>query len=95
MSVPASDVEDAVNSLYQPRGRAAVYAKLAVNLYDQCSHGCRYCYCPRIMHKSPSVFYSPNPRPRPGLVDDLKTACDEWAAVEVERPPVHLRQICA
>jgi DNA repair photolyase len=77
-------------SLYQPRGRAAVYAQLAVNIFHQCSHGCRYCYCPRILHKSTFNFYCREPVPRPGLLSDLTHACEEWAAVSDERPAVHL-----
>ena len=79
-----------MTTLYQPRGKASVYAKLAVNIYRQCSAGCRYCYCPQILHITPSAFFTSNPRPRPGLVDDLLSACEEWAAVEDERPTVHL-----
>jgi len=35
--------------IYQPKGRAAEYADLAANLYRGCSHGCKYCYAPRVL----------------------------------------------
>ncbi|MBN2464379.1 radical SAM protein, partial [candidate division WOR-3 bacterium] len=79
-----------VTSLYEPRGAARIYADLAVNIYDRCPHGCRYCYCPRILHISEFEYYSPHPQPRPGLLDDLMRACHEWAAVSDERPYVHV-----
>lgn len=79
-----------MTTLYQPRGRAAEYAELAVNIYHQCPHGCRYCYCPRVLHKSQFDFYSREPKPRDGLLSNLKQACDEWAGVTDERPRVHL-----
>ena len=35
--------------IYEPKGRAREYAALAANLYNTCSHGCRYCYAPAAM----------------------------------------------
>ena len=79
-----------MNTLYEPHGKAAAYAELAVNIFHQCSHGCRYCYCSRILRKSTFNFFCREPVPRPGLVSDLIHACEEWAAVTDERPAVHL-----
>ena len=79
-----------MTTLYEPRGPAAAYARLAVNIYHKCSHGCRYCYCPRMMHRSAFSFFAREPQPRPGLLADLARACEEWAAVTDERPRVHL-----
>lgn len=33
-----------MQTIYEPKGRAKEYAPLALNLYESCSHGCRYCY---------------------------------------------------
>lgn len=37
-----------MSKIYQPKGRAREYSSLALNLYSGCTHGCRYCYVPRI-----------------------------------------------
>jgi len=44
--------------LYEPTKRAGEYGELAVNLTIGCSHGCEYCYAPRVMHKKPDVFFN-------------------------------------
>jgi len=48
--------------IYQPRGRAWEYCRLALNLYKGCSHGCEYCYAPSCTFKSRSEFREPSPR---------------------------------
>lgn len=35
--------------IYEPQGRAREYSPLAANLYSGCSHGCVYCYGPKIL----------------------------------------------
>jgi len=44
--------------IYQPKGKAAEYADLALNIYKGCSHGCRYCYGPAAMRMSRSLFHA-------------------------------------
>ncbi len=44
--------------VYETRGGAREYAPLAVNLYNGCSHGCKYCYAPKVLHRIPEAFYS-------------------------------------
>ena len=31
--------------IYRPKGRAKEYAAYALNYYDKCTGGCKYCYC--------------------------------------------------
>lgn len=33
--------------VYKPKGKAGEYSPLALNLYNGCSNGCKYCYVPR------------------------------------------------
>lgn len=51
-----------MNVIYETKGRAKEYSELAANLYDGCSHGCRYCYGPNILRKSRASFRVPKPR---------------------------------
>ena len=35
-----------LQAIYEPKGRAGEYSRLALNVYRTCVHGCRYCYVP-------------------------------------------------
>lgn len=35
--------------IYEPKGKAREYSPLALNHYQGCDHGCRYCYVPKVM----------------------------------------------
>lgn len=43
--------------IYEPRGRAREYSPLACNLYMGCTHGCKYCFAPACMKKSPEEWH--------------------------------------
>ena len=43
--------------IYQPKGRAGEYGELAFNIYNGCSHGCRYCYVPAATFKTREEFH--------------------------------------
>ena len=47
-----------MNVIYEPKGRAREYSELACNLYMGCTHGCRYCFAPACMHKSPEQWHT-------------------------------------
>ena len=40
-----------MSKIYEPKGRAREYSPLALNLYKGCTHGCQYCYVPRMFKK--------------------------------------------
>lgn len=51
--------------IYTPSGNAGEYANkgYALNLFDGCDHGCRYCYVPQVKHcKRESFHASVKPR---------------------------------
>jgi len=50
--------------IYEPHGRAREFAPLALNIYNGCSHGCVYCYVPRITRKPVPCFKQAKPRPK-------------------------------
>ena len=44
--------------IYIPSKRAAEYADFALNLFNSCSFGCKYCYVPAVLHKDRSAFHN-------------------------------------
>ena len=60
--------------IYTPRGAAREYSPLALNLYLQCTHGCKYCYAPSTMQRArENYFCQPNmPEPRKNVISQLK-----------------------
>ena len=57
--------------VYKPKGKAGEYADLAANLYTGCSHGCLYCYAPRMLHRDRETFHA-KVEPRASILDKLK-----------------------
>jgi len=57
--------------IYAPKGRAAEYCKLAVNLYKGCCHGCTYCYVPNATFSKPCAFYE-NVSCRKNIIEKLE-----------------------
>jgi len=57
--------------IYEPRGKAFEYSPLALNLYNGCAHGCKYCYGPSATFKSREAFQA-KPQPRPHVLDNLR-----------------------
>jgi len=81
-----------VSLLYEPQGRASKYARLAANIHKSCSHGCYYCYCPRVLHIDPRQFLVPNPQPKANWNPQVLTAdIRDWVRCHPgQRPYVHL-----
>jgi DNA repair photolyase len=60
-----------MKAIYEPKGRAAGYAKHAVNLYKGCGHGCTYCYAPAVTRRDRDKFFN-EPQPRQHIIDELR-----------------------
>jgi len=83
--------------IYQPRGKAFEYCELALNIYNGCSHGCRYCYVPAIRYQTREKFQA-SPQTRVlnerALTKDLEAnrgrsvlmcfTCDPYQPIDVD-----------
>lgn len=56
--------------IYKPKGKAGEYAEYALNIYSGCTHGCDYCYSPRILRKHRDEFV--NCKPRADIVESVR-----------------------
>ena len=45
-----------MNPISTPKGAAAEYGELALNIYTGCNHGCSYCYAPAVLRKTREAF---------------------------------------
>ena len=61
--------------IYEPKGAAREYARLALNPYRGCTHGCIYCYN-NGRHSKKGVFFE-SARPRTGLMGNLIKDCQQ------------------
>lgn len=58
--------------IYKPKGRAAEYCELAVNIYNGCPHGCTYCFARKMSERfHPGCDFS-KATPRLGIVEAVK-----------------------
>jgi DNA repair photolyase len=64
--------------IYEPKGPAAEYSHLAVNLYHGCEFGCIYCYAPKIARK-PLADWSANPEPKKDILERLQRDAEKMA----------------
>lgn len=60
-----------MSKIYEPTGRAREYSPLALNYFKGCTHGCAYCYVPRIFQHW-----------NPGYRHDVVTADIDWQELE-------------
>lgn len=64
-----------MNLIYTPRGRAAEYAELALNIYNGCTHGCRYCYAPKAPYIDADKYFT-DPAPKKDFLQRLRKDCE-------------------
>jgi len=44
--------------IYKPKGRAGEYSEYALNIYNGCDFGCKYCFCPLVLKKDRTLFHN-------------------------------------
>ena len=66
--------------IYEPKGAAGEYAELALNIYQRCTHGCKYCYAPGATRQSRERFHS-SAAPKKNVIQRLTADCRKLAAL--------------
>lgn len=64
--------------IYEPKGAAAEYSHLAVNLYKGCAFKCIYCYAPAIARMTLDEW-SANPQPKDNILERLEKDAKKMA----------------
>jgi DNA repair photolyase len=78
------------NPIYEPKGRAAEYGDLALNIYTGCTHACTYCYAPLVLKKDKEAFHSAA-QPRDGIVEAVERQLEKE---DVKGRTIHLCFTC-
>lgn len=68
--------------IYEPKGKAREYSPLALNLFNGCDHGCKYCYVPACTWREDA---NRAPVVRAGFIESLKK--------ELRKGPVPRQQV--
>ena len=66
--------------IYTPKGKAREYSPYAVNLYNGCNHGCKYCYAPGISRKQRKDFL--NVTQRRNVIRDFEKDCSKMNGLQ-------------
>lgn len=61
--------------IYEPKGRAKEYGDLALNIYNSCNFGCKYCFVPQVLKKDRQEFHTIM-KARGNFLDKLKNDCE-------------------
>lgn len=60
--------------IYKPKGRAAEYSEYALNIYNGCNFGCKYCFAPLVLKRNKEDFHS-NVKERDNFLSKLESDC--------------------
>jgi len=60
--------------IYEPKGRAKEYSDLALNIYNGCSFGCKYCFAPLIMKRDRENFRT-EIKERDSFIEKVESDC--------------------
>jgi len=71
--------------IYEPKGRALEYSALACNLYLGCTHGCKYCFAPSCMRKTPDQWHA-DANPRKDIIQSFEKEARKLADAGEKRP---------
>lgn len=85
---PKSYRDVKTNIIYEPKGNAGEYSRLALNIYKGCIHGCRYCYVPDYSHIDPDKYYS-NPNPKKQILTKIERDAKKLSGIN-DIPDIHL-----
>ncbi|MFA4945098.1 MAG: radical SAM protein [Lentisphaeria bacterium] len=78
-----------MKAIYEPKGAALEYAPLACNLFNGCTHGCRYCYVPGVLRTDRVGFHS-----GAWVRDGILAALDRDAALLAGRGDTRRVHLC-
>ena len=73
-----------MNIIYEPKGPALEYAPLALNIYNGCTHKCRYCYAASALRMTQEKFFA-DPNPKKNLAERVKKDAEKLAAAGDQR----------
>lgn len=68
--------------IYRPKGRAAEFSLLAANLYQGCSHGCKYCWVAKMPQWSDKDFFKTPPTVRNSVLEILRIDAPKYAGTD-------------
>ena len=74
--------------IYEPKGKAKEYAERAATVYNGCTHGCKYCYVPKMRRTTPAEYHA-RETPRKDFIKQFERDAKRLAAQGIEGP-VHL-----
>lgn len=70
--------------IYEPKGAALEYSELAINLYEGCEHGCKYCYAPACRFKKKEEYFNTQTI-RNNILEKLEKDLEEMVIKEDNR----------